>query len=142
MRRAAVLACLLSLSVTAAACGGGDDTGDARKAAQGYVTTLGKRDGAGTCARMTKDLQQQFTAAVVRADKSFQGRSCPQVMQAALDTIPPAQLRQFAQAKISDLKVDGDSGTFRYTLGTINVDGKVAKEGGDWKVSCCVPGSG
>ena len=141
MHRVAALACLVALSATATACGGGDDTGDARKAAQGYVTTLGKRDGAGTCERMTKNLQQQFTAAVVKADKSFQGRSCPQVMQAALNTIPSSQLGQFAKAKISDLKLDGDTGTFRYTLGNINVDGKVAKEDGDWKVSCCVPGS-
>jgi hypothetical protein len=142
MRRSAALACLIALPVTAVACGGGDDTGDARKAAQGYVTTLGKRDGAGTCARMTKGLQQQFTAAVVKADKTFQGRSCGQVMQAALNTIPADQLSQFSKAKISDLKLDGDTGTFRYTLGNINVDGKVAKENGDWKVSCCVPGSG
>ena len=106
------------------------------------MATLGKRDGAGTCALMTKSLQRQFTAAVAKADARFEGRTCPQIMQAALDTIPRAQLRQFGRAKIADLKLDGDSGTFRYTLGTINVDGRVAKEDGDWQVSCCVPGSG
>jgi hypothetical protein len=142
MRRAAVLVSLLCLAGAAACGGGGDNSADARKAAQSYVSTLGKRDGAGTCALMTKTLQRQFTAAVVRSDARFKGRSCQQIMQAALDTIPPDQLRNFSRAKISDLKLDGDSGTFRYTLGTINVDGKVAKEGGDWKVSCCVPGSG
>jgi hypothetical protein len=61
-------------------------------------------------------------------------------MQAALDSISPAQLRQFSGAKIEDVQVDGDKGTFRYTLGQIRVDGQVAKEDGDWKVSCCVPG--
>jgi hypothetical protein len=141
MRRLAVLVSLLCVAGAAACGGGGDDNADARKAAQGYVSTLGKRDGAGTCALMTKTLQQQFTAAVVRSDARFKGRSCPQIMQAALDTIPPDQLRNFSRAKIADLKLDGDAGTFRYTLGTINVDGKVAKEGGEWKVSCCVPGS-
>ena len=141
MRRVAVLVSLLCLA-GATACGGGNDSSDARKAAQSYVSTLGKRDGAGTCALMTKSLQQQFTAAVAKSDARFKGRSCPQIMQAALDTIPRDQLRNFSRAKISDLKLDGDSGTFRYTLGTINVDGKVAKENGDWKVSCCVPGSG
>jgi hypothetical protein len=141
MRRLVLVACLLCLPA-AAACGGGDDSADARKAAEGYVTTLGKRDGAGTCARMTKGLQRQFTDAVVKADARFRGRSCPQVMQAALDAIPPAQLKQFGQAKIDNLKLDGDKGTFRYTLGSIRVDGRVAKEGGEWKVSCCVPGSG
>ena len=91
---------------------------------------------------MTKSLQRQFTDAVVRTDARFRGRPCGQVMQAALDTIPAAQLRQFGNAKIEDLKVKGDAGTFRYTLGKINVDGRVAKEGGDWKVSCCVPSAG
>jgi hypothetical protein len=139
MRRVAVAACLLALPLSA--CGGSDKDG-ARKAAEGYVQTLGKRDGAGTCARMTKLLQRQFTAAVVRAAPQFRGRPCAQVMQTALDSIPAAQLRQFARAKIDDLKVDGDAGSFRYTLGKIRVDGKVAKEDGDWKVSCCVPNAG
>ena len=140
MRRVALAACLLAIP-GAAACGGNDEDG-ARKAAEGYVTTLGKRDGAGTCARMTKSLQRQFTDAVVRTAPQFRGRGCTQVMQTALNSIPAAQLKQFGNAKIQDLKVDGDTGTFRYTLGKINVDGKVAKEDGDWKVSCCVPSAG
>jgi hypothetical protein len=142
MRRMVLVACLICLPAVAAGCGGGDDSADARKAAEGYVTTLGKRDGAGTCARMTKGLQREFTDAVVKADTRFRGRGCSEVMQAALDTISPAQLKQFSEAKIEDLKLDGDKGTFRYTLGKIRVDGRVAKEDGDWKVSCCVPGSG
>jgi hypothetical protein len=140
MRRLTVVLCIGAL-LGASACGG-DDSGDARKAAQGYVTALGKRNGAGTCALMTKGLQRQFTDAVTKADVRFRGRSCGQVMQAALDTIPPDQLRQFGRAKIDNLKLDGDKGTFRYTLDKIRVDGRVAKEDGDWRVSCCVPGSG
>jgi hypothetical protein len=140
MRRLALAACLLAIPGLAA-CGGNDEDG-ARKAAEGYVTTLGKRDGAGTCAQMTKALQRQFTDAVVSSAPQFRGKPCGQVMQTALNTIPAAQLKQFSQAKIDDLKVDGDSGTFRYTLGKIRVTGKVAKEDGDWKVSCCVPNAG
>jgi hypothetical protein len=139
-RRLALVACLLALP-GAAACGG-DDTAGARKAAEGYVSTLGKRDGAGTCARMTKGLQQQFLQVVARTDARLRGSSCPQAMQAALDTISAAQLRRFARAKIENLQVEGDTGSFRYTVGRIRVDGKVAKEDGDWKVSCCVPGAG
>src|SRR3954462_5245432 len=122
MRRLALAACLLAIPV-AAACGGDDKEG-ARKAAEGYVRTLGKRDGAGTCARMTKGLQRQFTDAVVRSAPQFRGRACPAVMQAALDTIPASQLKQFSQAKIDDLKVKDDTGSFRYTLGKIRVNGK------------------
>jgi hypothetical protein len=140
MRRLALAACLLAIP-GAAACGG-DDTEDARQAAETYVSELGKRDGDGTCKQMTKSLQREFTQAVIQADARFRGSSCRQIMQAALDTIPAAQLRQFSRAKIEDLKLDGDAGTFRYTLGQIRVDGKVAKEDGDWKVSCCVPGTG
>jgi hypothetical protein len=68
-------------------------------------------------------------------------------MQTALDAIPADQLQLFADAEISDMKLDGDAGTFRYTLGPsaqipdqINVQGRVAKQDDDWKVSCCVPG--
>src|SRR3954467_2567789 len=105
MRRLALAACLLA--IPPAAPGGGDDREGARKAAEGYVRTLGKRDGAGTCARMTKGLQRQFTDAVVRTAPQFRGRSCGAVMQTALNTIPAAQLNQFSKAKIDDLKVNG-----------------------------------
>lgn len=142
MRRVALAACLLAIPGASACGGGGNDEDGARSAAEGYVRTLGKRDGAGTCERMTKGLQRQFTAAVVRTAPQFKGKSCPSVMQSALNTIPSAQLRQFSQAKIDDLKVDGDTGSFRYTLGNIRVNGRVAKEDGDWKVSCCVPSAG
>jgi hypothetical protein len=138
MRRLAVLVCLLALPALAAC--GGDDTDGARQAAENYVQKLGKRDGAGTCGEMTKQLQQQFLRAAVRTNAQFRGRSCTQVMQTALDSIAPAQLKQFSGAKIENVNVDGDKGTFRYTLGKIRVDGQVAKEEGDWKVSCCVPG--
>jgi hypothetical protein len=140
MRRLALATCLMA-ALTVASCGG-SDTDDARKAAEGYVQELGARDGKGTCAQMTKGLQRQFTTAVTRTDTRFRGRSCPQVMQAALDMIPAEQLRQFSDAKIENLKVDGDAGSFRYKLSSIQVDGKVAKEDGDWKVSCCVPNAG
>ena len=145
MRRLTVVLCIGAL-LGASACGG-DDSGDARKAAQGYVSALGKRNGTGTCALMTKDRQRAFDrieAWVGLEPSQAQMTILPSgaVMQAALDTIQPDQLRQFGKAKIDNLKLDGDKGTFRYTLGTIQVDGRVAKEDGDWRVSCCVPGSG
>jgi len=139
MRRAALAIALLA--ALTAGCGG-SDTDDARKAAEGYVQRLGARDGKGTCEQMTKGLQAQFTAAVVRTNPRFRGRSCAEVMQSALDMIPPDQLREFGKAKIENLKLSGDAGSFQYRLSTIKVAGKVAKEDGDWKVSCCVPNAG
>jgi hypothetical protein len=142
MRRLALAVCLLALP--AGACGGGEgnDREQAQAAAEAYVTKLGQRDGPGACDQMTRHLQAQFVEVVTRTDARFRGSSCRTIMQAAVDQIPPSQLRQFARSKIEGLKLDGNRGTFRYTLGSIRVDGRVEKEKGDWKVSCCVPGAG
>ncbi|MEA2249921.1 MAG: hypothetical protein QOG70_163 [Solirubrobacteraceae bacterium] len=139
LRRAIPLLCLLALGV--AACGG-SDADDARKAAQTYVGDLGSRDGKAVCADMTKALQRRFTTAVVRANPTTRGRSCASLMGEALSSIPASQLKRFAGAKIDSVQVKGPGGTFVYRLGSIKVDGQVAKENGAWKVSCCVPGQG
>jgi len=138
MRRIALLACLLA--VPGLGPGGGGAPPRARGAPPGDRPRGGQPGGAGPGGPRTPPQQQQFLRAAIRTNAQFRGRNCAQVMQAALDSISPAQLRQFSGAKIEDVQVDGDKGTFRYTLGQIRVDGQVAKEDGDWKVSCCVPG--
>jgi hypothetical protein len=133
--------CLLALAI--AGCGGdGEDaqTKAARKAAEGYVHDLGSRDGEAVCGDMTKALQKQFTDSVERANPEVQGRGCGEIMTLALRSIPSEQLDAFTEAKIESVKVTGRTGTFVYRLHDIKVDGKVAKEAGPWKVSCCVPG--
>jgi predicted small secreted protein len=147
--RFAALAASLLLATTALTACGGNDVEDAEKAASTYVNELGQRDGAGTCKQMTEDLQAQFRRAVTAANPQFRGRSCERLMQVALNTIPSDQLRLFADAEITDMKVDGDNGTFRYTIPPnaavaqeITVNGRMAKQDGEWKVSCCVPGQG
>ena len=142
MHRAPVAAVLL-LVLGATGCGESPRE-KATAAAKEYVKNLGDRDGKGTCAQMTTGLQRQFTAAVSRTATQFKGKPCAAIMQAALDTIPQDQLRQFGNAQIRNVRLNEaeDSGTFRYTLGPIRVNGRVAKEDGDWKVSCCVPGAG
>jgi hypothetical protein len=137
-RHALALLCLLALGL--AACGGSSDAEDAQKAAESYVSDLGKRDGKAVCDDMTRPLQRQFRTAVVQADPQLRGRSCAAIMTQALASVPAALLKSFAGAKIEDVKTKGSSGTFTYRAAGIKVDGRVAKEGGDWKVSCCVPG--
>jgi hypothetical protein len=139
-----MLLCALALGL--AACGGSrGDAGTrqaARAAAQGYVSDFGKRDGRGMCAHMTAALQRRFTGAVARANPQLSGKRCADVMQAALDTLPDDDVARFAAARIGTVAVKGDQGDFRYQLGQIVVDGKVAREGDVWRVSCCVPGQG
>jgi hypothetical protein len=139
LRRAVLPLCLVALTV--AGCGGGDsETDHARKAAETYVHDLGARDGDAVCADMTKALQSQFTDTVGRGNPEVRGRSCGEIMSLALRSIPADQLQEFSTAKIDDVKVSGSTGSFVYRLRDLKVNGNVAKEGGAWKVSCCVPG--
>jgi hypothetical protein len=134
--RPVLLSCLLALVLTGC---GASETDRAREAAQGYVKALGKSDGKGTCAHMTKGLRKRFSSAVTFANPELSG-DCPKLMQAALDSIGPDQLTQFGSAKISEVKAKGSTGTFVYTVQGARINGRVAREDGSWKVSCCVPG--
>ena len=142
LRSAVPPLCVVALAM--AGCGGGDGedavTKSARKAAESYVHNLGARDGDAVCADMTKALRTQFTDTVGRANPQVQGRPCGEIMTLALQSIPSDQLEAFSAAKIEQVKVTGSKGTFVYRLHDIRVDGQVAREGGHWKVSCCVPG--
>ena len=101
---------------------------------------LGTRDGGTVCTDMTKALQKTFTDTVGRRNPEVRGKSCGEIMTFALRSIPDDQLKQFSAAKIESVKVDGANGSFAYRLPHLTTNGKVAKEGGAWKVSCCVPG--
>jgi hypothetical protein len=139
LRRAAALLCLLA--VGGAGCGGGDSEADhARKAAETYVHDLGARDGDAVCADMTRALQKQFTETVSRGNPEVRGQACGQIMTLALRSIPYDQLKQFSTAKIESVEVKDSAGSFVYRLRDLKVDGKMTREGGAWKVSCCVPG--
>lgn len=143
MSRTALLLPLCLLALAGAGCGGDDEDPEvkaARKSAEAYVHDLGSRDGEAVCADMTKALQEQFTDSVERANPQVQGRGCGEIMTLALRSIPSEQLDAFTEAKIEGVKVNGKTGTFIYRLHDIRVDGKVSKEAGPWKVSCCVPG--
>jgi hypothetical protein len=139
----APLAAVVLLALGATACGE-SPTDEATAAAKEYVKKLGARDGKGACAQMTVGLQRQFTATVSQTATRFRGKPCATIMQAALDTIPQDELQQFAKAQIRNVRLNDaeDRGTFVYRVGNINVDGRVAKENDDWKVSCCVPQAG
>ena len=138
--RAIALLCLPVLAAAIVGCGGDSTTDSARKAAETYVHDLGARDGESVCADMTKALQSQFTDTVGRGNPEVRGRSCGEIMSLALRSIPADQLQEFSTAKIDDVKVSGSTGSFVYRLRDLKVNGNVAKEGGAWKVSCCVPG--
>ncbi len=138
-RAAATLLCLLA--VGAAACGGGDSEADhARKAAETYVRDLGARDGDAVCGDMTRAMQKDFPDTVSKGNPEVRGQPCGQIMTLALRSLPYDQLKQFSTAKIESVKVKDTAGSFVYRLRDLKVDGRMTREGGAWKVSCCVPG--
>jgi hypothetical protein len=142
VRRAPIAAVVL-VALGATACGE-SATQKATAAAKEYVKKLGARDGKGACAQMTTGLQRDFTDTVTRTATQFRGKPCATIMQAALATIPENELRLFSNAQIRNVRLNDaeDGGTFVYRVGRINVDGRVAKENDEWKVSCCVPQAG
>ena len=138
-RTAPVPLCLAALAI--AGCGGGRSEADhARAAAQNYVHDLGHRDGEAVCADVTKARRKELIEGLVRDNPEVKGRSCGDIMSLALRSLPYDQLQQFSTAKIESVKLTGSTGTFVYRLRDLRVDGKVTREGGAWKVSCCVPG--
>jgi hypothetical protein len=140
MRRNGHRTTLLCLAALVAAGCGGSAADDARKAAESYVRDVGNGDGRAVCGRMTRALQRQAAQVLVRANPQVRGRDCASLMDQALGSIPASQLRRFASADIEAVKVDGSHGSFVYRLGQTKVPGEVAKENGDWKVSCCLLG--
>jgi hypothetical protein len=138
LRPAASLLCLLA--VGAAGCGGDSQADHARKAAETYVHDLGARDGEAVCGDMTKAMQKDFTDTVSKGNPEVRGQACGQIMTLALRSLPYDQLQQFSTAKIESVKVKDSAGSFVYRLRDLKVNGRMAREAGAWKVSCCVPG--
>jgi hypothetical protein len=143
------LVALLATATIFGGCGGASsrhaapaDVLAAARSAQAYVDDFGKRDGHGLCEHMTTQLRQRFVHTLTKANPDELGRSCAQLMQAAVDQLPDEQVTQFAAARIKDMRLDdsGRTGNFRYSVGQIAIQGQVAREAGAWKVSCCVPG--
>lgn len=139
-RPAATLACLAAVAAAGLTACGDSSADKARKAVEGYVHDLGDRDGEKVCADMTPQLRRTFVTEVTKANPQVTGLTCGEIMAQALRSLPSEQLDAFATAKIESVEVDGDRGTFVYRFHDVPVDGKVAKVGDAWKVSCCVPG--
>lgn len=149
---------LLALGVVLAGCGGdekssssssaGDDRAQVEASFRTYLDRLAAKDGAGACEAMTSSLRQQMLAAMEKAGAGevVKGKSCGEVLdfiaeQSADYTTAAAALKD---AKISNVKITGDTATYDWSL---TIGGKVTRNKGEaakadsrWLVSCCVPG--
>jgi hypothetical protein len=116
-----------------AGCGGGDDD---EKQVESAVNELyagfAERDAAKVCGSLTTKQRAEVARGGARGQAN--GRSCEQVMGFALGFVGNA-LKDAKQAKVTDVRLDGDKAraTVEYKGRAGNLG--VAKEGDQWKVS-------
>ena len=112
------------------ACGGGDDSAEAKQAVRDFVTATNARDGNGSATTsLTQDYMEKATGAT--GDKA--NDACKQ----QLDLITGLKLR--ADRASAQPKIDGDSATVRATIATGGQrtprSFQLQKEDGDWKLA-------
>jgi Domain of unknown function (DUF4878) len=126
MARLACLALLLTLALSA--CGGGDDSGDAKQAVRDFVQATNDRDGDRLCGDL---LSQEYMEKATGASGDKARDACKQ----QLSLIKGLKLRLVA---VGDAEVDGDRATVRATIATggqrQSRSFQLAKEDGSWKL--------
>ena len=126
MARLACLALLLTLALSA--CGGGDDSGDAKQAVRDFVQATNDRDGDRLCGDL---LSQEYMEKATGAS----GDQAEDACKDQLNLIKGLKLRLIS---IGATEVDGDEAVVRATIVTGGQRAsrrfELAKEGGDWKL--------
>ena len=126
MARLACVALLLTLALSA--CGGGDDSGDAKQAVRDFVQATNDRDGDRLCGDL---LSQEYMEKATGASGDKAKDACKQ----QLSLIKGLKLRLVA---VGDAQVDGDRATVRATIATggqrQSRSFQLAKEDGSWKL--------
>jgi hypothetical protein len=132
-RSLAACAVALSLSAGLIACGGssGDDKTKVENRVNSLYDAFSEKDSKQICDSLTDKQKSQITR---RTAKSGKKQSCEQVMGFALAFLGN-QLKDAKNAKVTDVKVDGDKAT-----ATVTYKGKkgrlgLSKQDGEWLVS-------
>jgi hypothetical protein len=129
--RAAVVLAGLALGV--GACGQDQGESDAvRAAARSYFAALGSGNGAQACRMLTDEVRRQFVAGVAAITSAS---NCEQALQTVLKGSSGHLVRRVAQAaRIGQAKVDGDTATVKLSSNAQEVDVRMRKQHGAWRV--------
>jgi hypothetical protein len=124
------IACLVLLvpALALAACGGGDDAGDAKQVVRDFVTATNARDGEKLCGHLlTQDYMEKATGAT--------GDAAVKACKQQLRLLTGLKIRLVSIGKTT---VDGDKATVRAVIVASGQRSarvfSLAKEDGDWKL--------
>ena len=135
MRRASAI--IAAAAVMVAGCGvSAEDR--AASTVHGYLDAFVDGDGAKACSLMASTTRADFVARIQRDMKTS---DCGVAIDRIHNRTGPRVLRALKDAKISHVKIQGDSATARNTSGSSTTVTALLKEHGSWRIAV-TPGGG
>lgn len=130
----------LALAVLVAGCGGGSKGSDreqVRSSVTDYAHAFGDGDGKKACSQLTAAAQASF---VTRVSALTGTRDCAQAIDKLHAVAGAAITGPFQDAKVTAVKITGDSATATLSAGGGSTTVPLSKQGGEWKITR-VPGT-
>ena len=134
MRRASAI---IAVAVMVAGCGASAED-RAASTVHGYLDAFVAGDGAKACSLMASTTRAEFVA---RAQRDMKTSDCGVAIDRIHNQTGPRVLRALKNAKVSHVKVQGDSATARITSGSSTTVTTLLKEHGSWRIAA-TPGGG
>ena len=128
---AAALAACVALAV--GGCGQDEGQADAaRQATRTYFAALAAGDAARACSLLARDVRRQFVARVAAITSA---PDCPAALGTLLKGRGGSLVKRVARAaRVGDAKVDGDTATVKLSSNAQQVDVRLRREDGAWRV--------
>jgi len=123
-RRSLIALIVAALALGAAGCGGSEED-DAKSTVEDYLEAVTKGDGDKACSLVTAQTKKNIEKG---------GRKCGETIS-ALNEGPGRQvLQQFKDAKVENVKINGDRGTADIKVKQLTQKTNLRKEDGEWKL--------
>jgi fructose/tagatose bisphosphate aldolase len=131
--RARAAVTLAALALTVGGCGQDQGESDAvRSAARSYFAALASGNGGQACRMLTDEVRKQFVAGVAAITSAS---NCEQALRTVLKGSSGHLVRRVARAaRIGQAKVDGDTATVKLSSNAQEVDVRMRKQHGAWRV--------
>jgi hypothetical protein len=115
-----------------AGCGGGGDAADVKATVRSYLDAFVKGDDAKTCALMTAKTREDFVRGARPLARTDDCAKATSAVRAAAGSKAVDAMRD---ARISDVKVEGDTASAKLTASSGQSIATLKKDGGEWRVS-------